>query len=142
VLAFPRPTVAALNGHAFAGGLMLALAHDLRLMRTDRGYACLPEVDLRLVLQPGMTALVQSKLRRQVVHEALVTGRRYGGADALARGLVDEALPDAELLPRAVAVAGELAQKDPATVAGLKRALHAATLRLLEGPDGLVAELR
>ena len=43
VLAFPRITVAAINGHAFAGGGMLALAHDFRVMRSDRGYFCLPE---------------------------------------------------------------------------------------------------
>jgi enoyl-CoA hydratase/carnithine racemase len=142
VLAFPRATIAAINGHAFAGGLMLALAHDLRVMRADRGFACLPEVDLRLALQPGMTALVQCKLRKQVAHEAVVTGRRYGGVDAAARGIVDETAPEAELLPRAVAIAQELAGKDPAALAALKRGLHAATLRVLEGPDGLVPELR
>jgi enoyl-CoA hydratase/carnithine racemase len=142
VLAFRRPTVAALNGHAFAAGLMLSLAHDLRVMRADRGFLCLPEIDLRIPLQPGMTALIQSKLRKQTAHEAIVTGRRYGGGDALARGIVDEALPEADVLPRAVALAAELAAKDPATLAALKRGLHAPTLRVLEGPEGLSPELR
>jgi enoyl-CoA hydratase/carnithine racemase len=137
VLAFPRITVAAINGHAFAGGLMLALAHDLRVMRADRGFLCLPEIDLRLNLQPGMTALIQAKLRRQVAHEAIVTGRRYGAADALARGMVDELAEEAAVLPRALALAAELAGKDPATLAALKRNLHGATLRLLETPAGL-----
>jgi enoyl-CoA hydratase/carnithine racemase len=139
VLAFPRITVAAVNGHAFAGGFMLALAHDLRVMRSDRGYACLPEVDLRLNLQPGMTALIQAKLRRQVAHEAIVSGRRYAAADALARGMVDEVAEEAELLPRAIALAAELAGKDPVTLAALKRGLHGETLRLLETPAGLAA---
>lgn len=137
VLAFPRATVAAINGHAFAGGLMLALAHDFRLMRSDRGYACLPEVDLRLALQPGMTALLAARLPKQTAHEMIVTGRRYGGADALARGVVSEALAEADLLPRAVAIARELAAKDPKTVAALKRGLHAETLRLLETEAGV-----
>jgi enoyl-CoA hydratase/carnithine racemase len=139
VLAFPRVTVAAINGHAFAGGLMLALAHDLRVMRADRGYACLPESDLRLNLQPGMTALVQAKLRKQVAHEAIVTGRRYGGAEALARGIVDHAEDEAGVLERALARAAELAGKHPATLAALKRGLHGETLRLLETPAGLAA---
>src|SRR5512144_1551091 len=62
VLAFPLPTVAAINGHAFAGGGMFALAHDYRVMRADRGFFCLPEVDLGMGLAPGMMALVQTKL--------------------------------------------------------------------------------
>jgi enoyl-CoA hydratase/carnithine racemase len=142
VLAFPRVTVAALNGHAFAGGFMLALAHDLRVMRADRGYLCLPEIDLRLNLQPGMTAVIQAKLRKQAAHEAIVTGRRYGAADALARGMVDEAADEADVVPRAIAPAAELAEKDPTTMAALKRGLHGETLRLLEGPEGLGPELR
>jgi len=142
LLAFPRPTVAALAGHAFAAGAMLALAHDLRVMRADRGFFCLPEVDLRLALQPGMTALVKARLRKQVAHEAIVTGRRYGGAEALSRGVADEIASESELLPRAIALAAELAAKDPATLAALKRGLHAETLRVLEGPEGLAPELR
>jgi len=142
VLAFPRITVAAMNGHAFAGGLMLALAHDLRVMRADRGYLCLPEIDLHLNLQPAMTAVIQAKLRKQVAHEAIVTGRRYAAGDALARGMVDEVADEAEVLPRAIALAAELAEKEPTTMAALKRGLHGAALRLLEGPEGLGPDLR
>ena len=46
LLTFPVPTVAAVNGHAFGIGAMLALAHDRRVMRADRGWFCLPEIDL------------------------------------------------------------------------------------------------
>ena len=59
VLAFPAPIVAAIQGHAFAAGAMLALAHDLCVMRSDRGYFCLPEVDLGIPFTPGMNALIQ-----------------------------------------------------------------------------------
>jgi enoyl-CoA hydratase/carnithine racemase len=138
VLAFPRASVAALNGHAFAGGLMLALAHDLRVLRVDRGYLCLPEVDLRLVLQPGMTALVAARLPAATAHDAIVSGRRYGGPDAQARGFVDEVVAEADVLPRAIALAQERAAKDPATLAALKRGLHAETLRILTSDAGLL----
>jgi Delta3-Delta2-enoyl-CoA isomerase len=53
VLAFPTPIVAAVQGHAFAAGAMLALAHDLTVMRADRGYFCLPEVDLGIPFTAG-----------------------------------------------------------------------------------------
>ena len=137
LLAFPVPTVAALNGHAFAGGAMFALAHDFRVMREDRGFFCIPEVDLGLPLAPGLLELLRARLPRTVLHEAIVTGRRYGAADALARGLVDEVAEEADVVPRAIALAAELAGKDPVTLAALKRGLHGATLRLLETPAGL-----
>jgi enoyl-CoA hydratase/carnithine racemase len=138
VLVFPLPTVVAVNGHAFAGGGMLALAHDVRLMRADRGFFCLPEVDLRLPLHPGMTALVQARIPTSTAHEAVTSGRRYGGEEAARAGIVDAALAEGELLTRAVALAGERAGKHRATLTALKRGLYANTLRALgvEAPDG------
>src|SRR3954471_7277247 len=62
ILGFPGFTVAAIGGHAFAAGAMLALACDQRVMRADRGYFCLPEVDLGLPFTPGMQALITSRL--------------------------------------------------------------------------------
>ncbi len=59
VLTLPVPTAAAVTGHAFGAGAMLAFAHDWRVMRGDRGYLCLPEVDIRIPFTPGMTALLQ-----------------------------------------------------------------------------------
>jgi outer membrane protein OmpA-like peptidoglycan-associated protein len=127
------------NGHAFAGGAMLALAHDFRVMRTERGYFCLPEVDLATgqPLTPGLYALLDARLDRATLHEALVTGRRYPATEAAARGLVHEALPETALLPRAVAMARELATKDRATLAALKRGLFDAALRSLTKALGL-----
>jgi enoyl-CoA hydratase/carnithine racemase len=61
-LTFPLPTVAAVNGHAFGAGAMLAIAHDFRIMRVDRGYYCFPEVDINIPFTPGMAALIQAKL--------------------------------------------------------------------------------
>ena len=89
--------VAALNGHAFAGGAMLALACDFRVMRTDRGFFCIPEIDLGLPLAPGMASLIQARLPKLAAHEAIVTGKRYGGAEALERGIVDYAVPEVDL---------------------------------------------
>ena len=66
LLAFRRPTVAAINGHAFAAGAMLAVAHDFAVMRSDRGFFCLPEVDMATgqPLTPAMYALLQARERR------------------------------------------------------------------------------
>ena len=86
VLGFPVPTVAAINGHAFAAGAMLALAHDFRAMRADRGFFCLPEVDINLPLAPGMTALIACRLGPAVLRDLVLTGVRLGGTEAKRAG--------------------------------------------------------
>jgi enoyl-CoA hydratase/carnithine racemase len=132
VLASPLVCVAALNGHAFAGGAMLALACDFRVMRTDRGFFCIPEIDLGLPLAPGMAALIQARLPKLAAHEAIVTGKRYGGAEALARGIVDYAVPEVDLLSKSSALAAPLAAKNRGVMQAHKRLLYAEALRLLE----------
>lgn len=132
-LAFPVVTVAAMNGHAFAGGGMMALAQDFRVMRSDRGYFCLPEADLGLPLTPGMNAVVTGKLPKVTAHEAIVTGQRYGGEDCARLGIVHEAVPEAEVLPRALERVRPLVGKDRGTQTALKRRLYEAELAILEG---------
>jgi Delta3-Delta2-enoyl-CoA isomerase len=131
VLAFPVPTVAAINGHAFAGGGMLALAHDFRVMRADRGYFCLNEVDLGLPLAAGMTALIRSRLTPTVFRDVILTGARIGGAAACERGIADEAAPRPDVLPRALARAAALAGKDRGAYAALKRGMYADVIEQL-----------
>lgn len=126
------PTVAAIQGHCFAAGAMLALAHDYLLMRDDRGYFCLPEADLGLPFTPGMNSLLLNRLPRRTAHEVMVTGRRYGGAEAAAAGVVDEAVPEADLLPAAVERAAGQAPKNPDTLRAIKRRIYAETIELLE----------
>jgi Delta3-Delta2-enoyl-CoA isomerase len=130
-LTLPMPTVAALNGHAFAAGAMLALTHDHRVMRTDRGYFCLPEVDLGLSFTPGMAALVQSRLPNVTAHEAMVTGRRYTGDEARAAGIVHRTAPEADVLTTALALAAPLAAKDGATIARIRTVMYEPVLAAL-----------
>lgn len=141
LLAFPVPSVAALNGHAFAAGAMLALAHDFRVMRADRGFFCLPEVDINIPLAPGMTALIESKLSAKVVVETVLTGVRLGGPPALERGIVDASVAADEVVPHAIERASALAAKDRATYGALKCGLYARVLPILNGP-GSVAGFR
>ncbi|UFS58348.1 enoyl-CoA hydratase/isomerase family protein [Subtercola endophyticus] len=134
-------TIAAIQGHAFAAGAMLALAHDYRVMRADRGYLCLPEVDIKIPFTTGMTALLTSKLTPNVARDAMVTGRRYAAEAALAAGLVDEVSNESELVDRAVELAESLADKDSRTVAAIKSTLYAEPLRALRQSDGNALDL-
>jgi enoyl-CoA hydratase/carnithine racemase len=105
---------------------MLTCACDLRVMRADRGYWCLPEVDLGLPLTDGMTAVVTARLPQTAAADAMLTGRRYGAAEALTRGIVDHIAPEPEVLDRAVAWAAEIAPKNRAVIAAHKRILFSA----------------
>jgi enoyl-CoA hydratase/carnithine racemase len=136
VLAFPIITVSAINGHAFAAGAMLSLAHDLRVMRSDRGYFCFPEVDLGtgLPLTPGMSAVIDAKLSRAVAHEAIVTGRRYNAHEAVGRGMVHEAVVETDVFPRAIEIARGLAGKHRPTLGALKGGMFASQLEVLKQP--------
>ena len=132
MLGFPVATVAAINGHAFAAGGMLALAHDYRVMRADRGFFCLPEVDINLPLAPGMVALIQTKLGINTVRDLVLTGKRVGGEEAVAMRIVDEAAGADDVLSRAVARAEALAAKDRAIYAALKQGLFGPAIRTLQ----------
>ena len=132
VLSLPLITVAALQGHVFAAGAMLALAHDWRVMRADRGFFCLPEVDIHIPFTYGMDALIRCKLSPAAAVEAMTTGRRYGGHDASAVGIVTEAVDEQDVVPRAVELVRPLAGKDPATLATIKQRMWADVVRKLE----------
>jgi enoyl-CoA hydratase/carnithine racemase len=129
------PTVAAMQGHAFAAGAMLALAHDQRVMRADRGFFCLPEVDIKIPFSSGMNSLITARLSPRVAHEAMITGRRYGGHDAAAAGIVDDAVDGGHVLSRAIDLAAALAPKDPSTLGAIKHRLYASTLAALGDPS-------
>ncbi len=118
---FPVPTVAALQGHAFAAGAMLALGHDFRLMREDRGYFCLPEIDLKIPLSAASVDVVKAKVAPSVLPELLIEARRYSGPEALTAGLVRRTAPEAGLRAASVELAASLAGKDAATLAIVKR---------------------
>jgi enoyl-CoA hydratase/carnithine racemase len=126
LLRLPVLTVAAVNGHAFAAGAMVASSHDVLVMREDRGYWCLPEVDLGLPLTPAMYAVLAAKLPPATLHQAILTGHRYDAAAALAAGIVHHVVPENLVLDTAVELATTLAGKNRAVVAEHKRLMYGA----------------
>ncbi len=131
VLGLGVPTVAALNGHTYAAGAMLALSFDVAVMREDRGYFCLPEADLGFPFTPGMNALVTARLNPATAHAAMVTARRYTAEDARQAGIVAETAPEDEVLDRAVELARDLAGKPREGLQAIKRGMYAQALDLL-----------
>ncbi|GAC56695.1 putative enoyl-CoA hydratase [Gordonia hirsuta DSM 44140 = NBRC 16056] len=134
VLTLPAPTIAAINGHAFGAGAMLALCADHRIMRTERGFWSLPEAALNMPFTRGMAALVRTRIPDATATEAMLTSRRYNADDALRAGIVDQTADEPELIEAARAVARERTGlvNDNQTV--IKRGLRLPLLEDLRTP--------
>ena len=84
------PTVALLNGHAFAGGLMLGFHHDYRVFNPSRGFLCVNELEFGAPLKEPMSAIFRCKTSSPQIYRSLVLeAKRFGGPQALEAGLVD-----------------------------------------------------
>lgn len=84
------PTVALINGHAYAGGLFVAMLHDYRIQNPAKGYLCLNEVHFGAWMPAPMPTLVKQKVRNPAaVRDLVIMGRRYDAAEALSAGIID-----------------------------------------------------
>ena len=124
VFAYRRPVVAAVNGHAIAGGCVIAACADHRIMADGRGRIGVPELLVGVAFPTSALAAVRYAVGDVGVADLVYSGRTLLPAEAHERGLVDEVVPEAELLDRAVAKAEQLAAIPPATFAHTKRSLR------------------
>lgn len=88
-LTFPMPTVCLLNGHAFAGGFMLAMYHDYRVQNPEKGFLCINELEFGVPLQTPMMSIFREKLVPTTFRNVVLEARRFGGKDSLQAGIVD-----------------------------------------------------
>ncbi|WP_025599222.1 enoyl-CoA hydratase/isomerase family protein [Burkholderia sp. WSM2230] len=123
--AFPKPVIAAVNGIALAGGLEVVLACDLVLAADS---ARLGDAHSNFGVFPGAggAAILPRKVPANVARYLLFTGDAMSAAELKIHGLVNEVLPDAELKPRAQALADRLARKSPLVLARMKRVANEA----------------
>ena len=110
-VAYPKPEVYALNGHTVAGGCMMALAGDCRLMASGRATFGLMEIDVGLAAPIGVVEMLQHFFGGRVAERVLFSGERFSPEGALALGLVDEVLEPERLMDRALEKARLLAGK-------------------------------
>lgn len=134
LVTYPLVTIAAISGHAFAGGAIFSCAFDFRFMRSDRGFFCLPEVDLGIPFLPGMNAVLSSAIPRQVLLEMQLTGARFTADMCQAHHIVKGAYPQDQLMNETMNFARQVNKKRP-TVAELKARLNRPIVHAIDVED-------
>lgn len=130
----PLLTVAAITGHAAAGGAIAACAFDFRFMRTGRGYFFFPEVDLGMPFLPGMVALLRDIIPPLDFREMSLTAKRMTAEQGVASGIMLGAYNIDELTDQAIAW-GKAHSKSRKIVGVMKAMLYARILQIMETED-------
>jgi enoyl-CoA hydratase/carnithine racemase len=134
-LTFPAPVIAAICGHCYGDGAILACACDFIMMRSDRGFFCFPEVDVNIPFMPGMHAVVQKMFPAYKLDEMYLTGRRAGGKELEEHHVAIKSCEGAEaLVAEAMAFAGTF-HKSRGVFGEIKRRKHAGILKVFRDVD-------
>ncbi|CAL9063799.1 unnamed protein product [Musa banksii] len=114
LMSLPMPTISAVNGHAAAAGFMLAISHDYTVMRGDRGFLYMSELDIGLSFPPYFMSLMRAKIADpRTLTDVTLRAAKITGAEAKARGIVDSVHAGAdEALQAAMRMGEELAARN------------------------------
>ena len=128
-LTFPKPVVAAVNGHAIAGGCILAAACDFRIMTEGSGRIGIPELAVGVPFPALPLQIMAARLADGHLRDLVFSGRTVQIDEAKTLGLIDEKCPSGMLLDRATEVAQRLASIPPGAFALTKEAFYAPILQ-------------
>jgi Delta3-Delta2-enoyl-CoA isomerase len=123
---FPKPIIAALNGHTIAGGCMLAVACDYRLMVTGKARISLNEINFGSSVFAGSVAMLKYCVGDRNAQEILYSGKMYAAEEAAMLGLANRVTSEEDLGAEALRVAQDLAGKDGAAFRSVKSLLRTA----------------
>ena len=132
---FPRPVVAAVNGHAIAGGCVMTLACDVRMMADGKGTIGIPELLVGVPFPVTALEIVRFALPNDKAQKLIYSCRNLPPQEALAMGIVDEVVAPDSLLPRAMETARQLAAIPTPTFRTTKTALRATALERIDRPS-------
>jgi Delta3-Delta2-enoyl-CoA isomerase len=135
ILLFPMPVIAAINGHAFGNGAMLACVCDFRFMKSDRGFFCFPEVDLGIPFLPGMVAFVRKAVPDYMLYDMKFTGRRLGAPELEKNHIIMKACENEEALNKTVMEFAGTFNKRRGIFAEMKRRTHKGIIDIIDNDD-------
>jgi len=121
---FPKPVVAALNGHTMAAGCILALACDYRIMVSGKAKISINEITLGASVDAGCVEMLRHLVGGRNAERILFSGAMYSAEEAERLGLVDKVVEEANLQEEAAKIAGDFSAKDPAAFRSIKRLLR------------------
>ena len=134
MVTYPMITIAAITGHAFAGGAILCCAFDFRFMRSDRGYFCFPEVDLGIPFLPGMNAMLKKAIPTYKLEEMEYTGKRLTAEECEEHHIITKACHIDQLMDETLAFAKTL-NKKRAVIQEMKQRLNKDIIHALDVED-------
>jgi len=148
LLRFPMPTVAAINGHAFAGGFCLALAHDYRIMKENeqKGKATMAmnELEFGAPVPLGLIAVIEAKFpTTSAIAKCLTEAHRFGAQESLSLGIVNALAPEAEVVQRSLKLALEKSTRASTGVFGMiKESVYREAINTLNSNNGGNADVK
>jgi enoyl-CoA hydratase/carnithine racemase len=135
LLMCPFPSIAAITGHAFGNGLMLAGACDFRFMRADKGFLCFPEVDLGIQLTPSMIEWMKKAIPYHLLIRMKLSGERVAAPELEKHNVIIQACGNAEETLKAAVAFAKKFNKSRKTVAEMKRRTYKHIIDIMEKED-------
>ncbi len=139
ILMYPMPTIAAINGHAFAGGAIMTCYFDYRFMRSDRGFLCFPEVDLGIPFLPGMIKAMKKAVPLYKLGEMVYEGKRMTAEECEKHNIVKKACHIDVLMDEVMEFARTL-NKRREVIIELKKEMNKEILYAIDVEDQPIVE--
>ena len=140
MMQYPMPIIAAMNGHTFGNGIVIAAACDFRFMRSDRGYVCFPEVDMNIPFVPGLIDVILKAIPKHTFNEMILTGRKMSAVEMAHAAFIDKTFDSVETLQQGALEFARTFNKSRPIFAEHKRRLHQPVLAALAQKNPPVIE--
>jgi len=140
LLLYPMPVIAAINGHAFGNGALLACTCDFRFMRSDKGFFCFPEVDVSIPFLPGMIAFARKAIPEYKYQEMVTMGKRLTAPELEEHHIIRKACRDQDELMKESMDFAKTFEKKRGIFGELKKRMHRPIIDALDKEDSRYIE--